>query len=66
VSEVATYAEYRAARVRCGYDAEAAMIESVWNGCDLASRQNMLGQLLRGAEEAEAAIQVWPSSAGCW
>lgn len=53
-----TYEEYCQLRVRCGYEAEHAMIAEVWNNCDAASQENMLGQFRAFAERAERYTQT--------
>lgn len=44
-----TYEQYCRLRVKCGYDADHAMIQSVWEGCDADAQENMLIQLRRAA-----------------
>lgn len=42
-----TFAEYEQARADCGFT-HPGMIESVWMGCDLEARKDMVRQLRAG------------------
>ena len=54
---MSTYEEYRQLRRECGYcDDYGFLHETVWEACEPAAQENMLGQLRAVAAELQAEL----------